>query len=176
MNNTLDLIGTVSNAIAAICAVVAIWITITNYRKEQLAIGEARKEEKIKNLYKEYVLDSFLKQVEGTILQTNRKLYEIAQNGTCDEIRLKNIYDSFLAEAHGWTTDVAIIKMLANNSLYSRVKDLLYDILELYGKIINESTKRKRVSIYFEKEIKEQLANLKRELLLFYKVPIMGDE
>ena len=71
-----NIIGSISNAIAAICAVAAIVVTVWNFKSDR---REQKKENlciKLRELYKKTVIDSFLKIVDENISKDAQAFFE----------------------------------------------------------------------------------------------------
>lgn len=169
MNDILNIIGAISNVVAAICAVVAIGVTVWNLKREHAEFEKNRKEEEERKIYKEYVLDYFWKNVEQTIQKTNQQLYGMVRRENFEESELENIYETFMVVAHGWKSDAEIVRYLADTQRYRKTTKFLNDILELYGQVVNDAVKSKRVSVVFEQKIKNKCVEVRNLLLDYYK-------
>ena len=66
----LSIVGSLSSAIAAICAVVTVGITIKSIKDDRHEQKRERQTRKLSELYKKTVIDSVLKTVEKKILRS----------------------------------------------------------------------------------------------------------
>lgn len=70
---TWDIIGSLSNAIAALCAVLAIGVTVWNFRSDKREQKKEKLSLKLSELYKQIVIDSMLKTEDEKIRYINNK-------------------------------------------------------------------------------------------------------
>ncbi len=88
MGHVLTMIGSISNVLAAMCAVVAIFITIRNFKSDREEQEKIRYKLRMSELYKQVVIDTILKAENERIMDINHKLYQMS-TGDFDESLLK---------------------------------------------------------------------------------------
>ena len=162
----LSIVGSLSSAIAAICAVVTVGITIKSIKDDRHEQKRERQTRKLSELYKKTVIDSVLKTVEKKIEYINAELYGMAGHGF-QESEMKDLADYVMAGVHGCLRDAEIIKLF-NKKLCQETKQLTESIFDAYGQIINKSIRQKRVSKYFERDIDPNWDKLKTSLYEYY--------
>ena len=161
-----NIIGSVSNSIAAICAVVAIVVTVRNFKSDR----QEQKKEKLSikhcELYKQAIIDDFLKAENEKIKYINESLYNMSQV-QFDENTMKEISDYMMSGQHDCLREVEIIKLF-NRKLYQEIKQITENIFETYSKIINKSMERNRISINYEQKIRPQWIKLRSSIYECY--------
>ncbi len=94
-----NIIGGVSNSIAAICAVVAIVVTVWNFRSDRKEQKKEKLSIRLCELYKQAVIDSLLKIEDEKIKYINNNLNEISGR-KFDEGEIKELSDYMMSELH----------------------------------------------------------------------------
>ena len=161
-----NIIGSVSNSIAAFCAVVAIVVTVRNFKSDR----QEQKKEKLSikhcELYKQAIIDDFLEVEDEKIDYINESLYKMSQV-QFDENAMKEISDYVTSGQHDCLREAEIIKLF-NQKLYQEIKQITEKIFDAYGEIVNKSMKYRRISRNFEQQIRPLWIKLRSSIYKCY--------
>jgi hypothetical protein len=160
-----SILGSLSNAVAAICAVAAIWVTIRNFKIDKEEQKEEKLSIKLSELYKQAVIDSMLKTEEEKIRYMNDKLYKMSSDFNKDI--MEELSDYMISGTHECLLETEIVKLFSKE-LYQEIKKGTEQIFDEYGKIINKSMQSGYVSKYFEDPIRKEWINLKNRIYQCY--------
>lgn len=162
----LDIIGAISNAIAAICAAIAICITVWSYKTDQTAHKIERTISKLSELYKQTIIDTMLQNMDDIIKQLNIGLHQMSSIKIDDEI-LQQFSQNIMSEMHFFLWEIEFVKLF-NQKLYQQTKTISEHISDSYSNLINKSSKRKYIPPYFEESIQKDWVELKRAIYECY--------
>ncbi|MCM1039076.1 MAG: hypothetical protein NC314_12890 [Roseburia sp.] len=162
----LNIIGGLSNAVAAICAVVAIVVTVQNFKSDRQEQKKEKLSSKLRELYKQAIIDDFLKVEDEKIDCINKRLDKMSQT-QFDEGAMREISDDMMSELHNCLRKAEIIKLF-NRKLYQKIRLITENILDTYSKLINKSMEHRFVSKAFEQQINSQWIELKRSVYECY--------
>lgn len=161
-----NIIGSISNAIAAICAVAAIVVTVWNFKSDR---REQKKENlciKLRELYKKTVIDSFLKIVDENIRDINDNLNRFSRE-EFDENEMKRFYDYMSSGLHDCLLEVETIRTF-NQELYREVQQITEKISDTYGEIINKAVSHRYVLNNYERKIMPDWIKLRNAIYKCY--------
>lgn len=153
-----NIIGSVSNAIAAICAVIAIGVTVWNFRSDKQEQKREKLSLKFGELYKQTIIDSMLKMEDEKIRYINDRLYKMSSQ--FDETAMKELSDYMISGMHDCLREAEIIKLF-NRELCREAKQSTEHIFDAYGQIINKSMSRRFVSKNFDQPIRAEWIKLR---------------
>ncbi len=166
MGHVLTMIGSISNVLAAMCAVVAIFITIRNFKSDREEQEKIRYKLRMSELYKQVVIDTILKAENERIMDINHKLYQMS-TGDFDESLLKQIYQRMNSGMHDCLKEAEMIKLF-HSGLCMKVKEHTEHISDIYGDTINTSMRRRRIPGNFEQKVNEELLKLQSAIYQCY--------
>ena len=167
MGEFLDFLGSVSNAVAAGCAVYALVVTHRQYEKTKQDEKDRKISEKKDVLFKESVIDYFVYNIMKDISDINKEIIQLKQKGNFESDDLKAIYDRLRVESQVWLYEIEILKFF-DNKLYIEVKKKMQDLIDIYSQIINKSVKDNRIPLSFSADINKQLTVIKTMLYKEY--------
>ncbi|MCM1048026.1 MAG: hypothetical protein NC433_06350 [Clostridiales bacterium] len=162
----LSFIGGVSNAIAAICAMVAIKVTVKNYNSDREEQTKEKLNIKFRELYKQAVIDDFLETEDKKIHRISDRLYEMTQT-RINEDDIQELYNNMTPILYDCLRSAEIIKFF-NRNLYGEIKKIIENIFDVYGEIINKAIEHKFISINFERPIITKLTELRSAIYKCY--------
>lgn len=165
MQEFLNVVGNIANAVAAICAVYAIVETHNHYERDKQDEKAAHVSEKKDTLYKECVIDCFVNKIIRDISEINREMLQIALNDDIDA--LQEIYIKLRVDSQVWLYEIEIIKFF-NIGLYNEVRKKIENLIDTYSKIIDKGVSSGRISKYFTSEINKELTIIKTILYKEY--------
>ena len=166
MKDVFTMIGSISNALAAICAVIAIYITVRNFKADRVEQEKIRQKLRMSELYKQVVIDTVLKEVNERIMDISHKLYQMSA-GTFEESVLQQIYKCMDSGMHDCLKEAEMIKLF-HSGLCLKVKEHIEHISDIYGDIINTSMRRRRIPGNFEQKVNEELLKLQKAVYQCY--------
>ena len=162
----LNIIGGLSNAVAAICAVVAIVVTVRNFKSDRQEQTKEKLSIKLRELYKQAIIDDFLEVADEKIDYINESLYKMSQV-QFDEEAMKEIFDYMMSGQHDCLREVEIIRLF-NRKLCQEIEQITEKIFDTYSEIINKSMKRKFILGNFERQINPQWIKLRNSIYECY--------
>lgn len=162
----LNILGYVSNTIAAVCAVIAIKVTVNNYKSDREAQTKEKLCNKFRELYKQAVIDDFLETEDKKIYCIGDSLYKVSRS-SFDENTIKEIYNNMTSVLHDCLRNAEIIKFF-NRKLYQDIKQIIENIFDTYSKIINKAIEHKFVSPNFERSIRVEWIELRNAIYKCY--------
>lgn len=162
----LNIIGSVSNGIAAICAVVAIIVTVRNFKSDREEQKREKLSFKLRELYKQAVIDSILEIENEKIGYINDRLYKMSL-GKFDENVMKELYEYIISGEHDCLREAEMIKLF-NQKLCSEIKQITENIFDTYSKIINDAMRYKFISKNYEQQIRQVWIKLKESIYECY--------
>ncbi len=107
-----SILGSISNAIAAICAVVAICVTVRNFKSDREEQKKEKLSFKFSELYKQAIIDTVLKIEDEKIRYINDKLYKMMSVGVNGDI-MKELSETMMSDAHECLMEVEIIRFFS---------------------------------------------------------------
>lgn len=161
-----NIIGSMSNSIAAICAVVAIVVTVWNFRSDRKEQTKEKLSVKLRELYKQAVIDSFLKLEDEKIGYINDRLSKMSR-GEFDENKLKELSEYMMLGQHDCLREADMVKIF-NKKLCREVKQITENIFEKYSTIINSAVKCKFISKNYEYQIRPEWIKLRSSIYECY--------
>lgn len=167
MNETLNIIGSISNAVAAIAAVIAIVVTITHYQTDKSEQKQERLAEKKGVLFKESVIDSWLKKIAEDITMINQELVQLSEDKLISNEKLKELYFRMRALSRNWLYEVEIIKVF-NEKLYDNVKEEVERIVDMYSTILIVGLDQGEISKSSTDKINKRLTVIRRKIYKKY--------
>lgn len=154
-----SILGSISNAIAAICAVVAICVTVRNFKSDREEQKKEKLSLKFSELYKQAVIDTVLKIEDEKIRYINDKLYKMISVGVNEDI-MKELSETMMSDAHECLMEVEIIRFFSKE-LWREAKQVTEQIFDTYSEIINKSMQHGFISKSFESLISKKWTKLK---------------
>lgn len=115
----LDIIGAISNAIAAVCAAIAICITVWSYKTDQTAHKIERTKSKLSELYKQTIIDTMLQNMDDIIKQLNIGLHQMSSTKIDDEV-LQQFSQNIMSEMHFFYGKLNLSSYLIKNYINRR--------------------------------------------------------
>lgn len=167
MDNTLNIVGSISNAVAAIAAVVAIGVTIWNFKTDKKEQKQERKAERKGVLYKESVIDFWLKKISADISAINQEMLQLSENKTVTSDVLQELYRRIRTDSQSWLYELEIIKVF-NEKLYNEVKDDVEKVVDTYSVIINKSLEKGVIPENFGIKINRKLIVIRKKIYKRY--------
>ena len=167
MNNTLNVVGSISNAVAALAAVVAIGVTMWNFKTDKKEQKQERKAEKKGILYKESVIDFWLKKISRDISAINQEILQLSENKTVTSDVLQELYRRIRTDSQSWLYEMEIIKVF-NEKLYNEVKDDVEKVVDTYSMIINKSLEKGEIPENFGIKINRKLIVIRKKIYKRY--------
>lgn len=161
-----NIIGSISNAIAAICAVAAIIVTIWNFRSDRQEQMRENLCIKLRELYKKAVIDSFLKIADEKMRDINDNLNRFLREGF-DENEMKRFCDYMILGAHDCLGEAETIRIF-NEELYREVKQTTEKIFDTYGEIINKAVSHRYALNNYERKIMPDWIKLRNSIYKCY--------
>lgn len=161
-----NIIGSASNAIAAICAVVAIAVTVWNFKSDRKEQVKEKLSIKLRELYKQVIIDSFLKFEDEKISHINDSLSKMARE-RYDENKMKELSEYMMSGQHDCLREAEMIKIF-NQKLCREVKQITENIFEKYSKFINKAVENKSVSKAYEYQIRPEWIKLRSSIYECY--------
>ncbi|MCM1184538.1 MAG: hypothetical protein NC337_14300 [Roseburia sp.] len=162
----MELVGNVSNSIAAVCAVVTIIITVQNFRNDKQEQKKEKLRLKLSELYKQAVIDSMLKLEDEKIRYINDRLYQVSSS-QFDETVMKELYEYMEFGMHDCLREAEIIKLF-NLELCQKTKQSTEHIFDAYSQIINKSMSLKFIPKNFDRTIRREWLELRRYIYECY--------
>lgn len=161
-----NILGSIANAIAAICAVVAIVVTVWSFKSER----RAQKKEKLcinlGELYKTAVIDVFLKIEDEKMKYINDNLNRFSREGF-NENRMKELSDYMMLGLHDCLREAEIIKIF-NRDLYREAKQVTEHIFDTYSELINKAVSRKYILGDNERQTRPDWLKLRSDIYKCY--------
>ena len=161
-----NIIGSVSNSIAAICAVVAIAVTVWNFRSDRHEQTKEKLSAKLRELYKQAIIDYFLKLEDEKMGYINTSLSKMSR-GEFDENKMKELSEYMMLGQHDCLREAEMVKIF-NQKLYCDVKQITENIFEKYSKFINNAVKYKYISKNYEQQIRPEWIKLRSSIYECY--------
>lgn len=167
MENFLNVLGGISNAIAAVSAVVAIVVTVKYYNKDKDEQKKERISEKKAALYKESIIDTWLNKMTGDISNINKEIMLLSQRSTFSLDALQELYNRIRLDSKMWLYEMEIIKVF-NEKLYEEIKNEVEKIIDTYSEIIITSIKNGYIEKDFTVKINKRQVFIRRRLYKKY--------
>lgn len=167
MENFLNVLGGISNAIAAVSAVVAIVVTVKYYNKDKDEQKKERISEKKAALYKESIIDTWLNKMTGDISNINKEIMLLSQRSTFSLDALQELYNRIRLDSKMWLYEMEIIKVF-NEKLYEENKNEVEKIIDTYSEIIITSIKNGYIEKDFTVKINKRQVFIRRRLYKKY--------
>lgn len=161
-----SILGSVSNAIAAVCAVVAICVTVRNFRSDKEEQKKDKLSLKLSELYKQAIIDNVLKIEDEKIRYIDGKLCKMMSAGF-DENVMKELSDTMMSNEQECLMEVELIRLF-NVELWQEARQITEHIFDTYGKAINKSMQSRRIVTSFNGTINKEWTKLRRSVYECY--------
>ena len=162
----LNIVGGLSNAIAAISAVVAICITVQNFKSDRQEQAKEKLCIKLRELYKQAIIDTFLKMEDEKIKYINDSLYQMSQKHFGENV-VRGLSAYMMLGLHDCLREAEIVKIF-NQKLCREVKHITEIIFDKYSSIINNAVKSKFISKNYEHQLRTEWIKLRSSIYECY--------
>lgn len=162
----LNIVGGISNAVAAICAVVAIFVTVRNVKSDRKAQVKEKSSLILRELYKQDMIDSMLKTVEEKMKYMDGVLNKMPHT-KFDEDELEELYKYMSFGCHDSLREAEMIKFY-NQNMRMEVKKKIEKIFDEYSRIINHAMEKKYIIRDYERRTRREWMSLKESIYECY--------